>query len=239
MSNVEDEIDDIIDNFNLKPITKGLGFHHSLKEVQEIKVDLKKNSKSLKKDFENRVSQLNKTNKKSSMEVSADMGELSAFYNKEEVKEEKINISLDVTSQAHKEAFGDATMVIRFLAWITDVFVLFALMVSMFSAIVYFADLPLETLSSSVLSGDLLVSFSLMALMVYIFYFSFFDKTSFSTPGKNIFDIRVTSTSEKKVSLMKVFFRTCTCVVSVLFLGLPVLLKLHDTLSETRVTKKS
>jgi hypothetical protein len=49
MQDQDKEIDELLENFDFKPITEGLGFHHSLKETKEIKTNLAEQKRALHK----------------------------------------------------------------------------------------------------------------------------------------------------------------------------------------------
>ena len=62
MNNIEDlEIDNLLDNNIFKPLTNGLGFHHSTKTEKEVSISLKEKSLDLKSDFEKRAKLINTT----------------------------------------------------------------------------------------------------------------------------------------------------------------------------------
>ena len=62
-NNEEIDLDDIFENENVfKPLTEGLGFHHSLKETSELKSDLSKKSLILKEQLETRAKEIQAKN---------------------------------------------------------------------------------------------------------------------------------------------------------------------------------
>ena len=80
--NKDFDIDDILNQDDLfKPITDGLGFHHSVKDKKDIAISLKQKSSDLKRDLNIRTRQLAKESKITS--ETNDMGELAPFYKKE------------------------------------------------------------------------------------------------------------------------------------------------------------
>ncbi len=233
MSDLENEIDDIIDNFDLKPITKGLGFHHSLKEKKEIQIDLKQQSKALQNELETRLSQLNL--EKAEANKAHDMGELAPFYaSTDTVKETDLNLLLGTSTSLN---YQEASTFTRAVAWLIDCSIIVTLMLTIFSAIIYFSNIPMDVFNVVMVSENLFQSFALISAMFYIFYFSFFEKTIFSTPGKNILNIRVQSVKEN-FTLTQSFMRSILGLGSILMLGLPLLLKVHDKLTDTIVVQK-
>ena len=87
MDNTENDIERLIDDFDFKPITDGLGFHHSIQNKKDVKVNLKKQSMDLQSELEQRISHM--TAQKSENQSSVNMGELAPFYG--DSKEEKEN----------------------------------------------------------------------------------------------------------------------------------------------------
>lgn len=236
---IENEIDSIIDNFDLKPITDGLGFHHSIKDEKEVKVSLKQKSVSLNNEFENRLNQMNtQTEEKSSV----NMGELAPFYADTELVTPKPEQIVDLASGIEVEddlsqQVSDASLPIRFTAWLIDISILLTSMLVTFTSIIYFADLPMEILNIFMISDELFMSFVSLTLMFYTFYFSFFDKTSFSSIGKRVLNIKVIGT-RNNITLLQAFARVCLSIVSIALLGLPLLLRIHDNMTDTRVVNK-
>ena len=237
-TDIDNEIDRLIDNFELKPITKGLGFHHSIKEKNEIKIDLRKQSKALKNELELRMNQLNVQEKTPAKNKSVNMGDLAPFYQDTSLEKSKLEKTDTITFGDHEVSqIEEASMPLRFVAWFIDVAILTTLMITIFSGIIYFAQLPMNVLNMFMVSSDILVSFVVITSLFYIFYFSFFEMTNFSTPGKNILGMKVTSI-KKRVTLMQSFSRSILAISSILLLGLPVLLKLHDKMTDTQIIKK-
>ncbi len=241
MDKFDHEIDDILDNIDFKPITKGLGFHHSLKEQKEVKVNLKRQSESLKNEIETRMNQLNIADSQTNKPNAVNMGELAPFYTETitETKVQETNLFTESEEVAVAYEDNEASMGMRASAWLIDFTILISLMLVTFTAIIYFADLPMEFINTIMVSDDLAISFLVITTMFYIFYFSFFEKTNFSTPGKNIMGLKVKSFSSKNVSLFQSFARSILGIISLPLLGLPMLLKLHDKFTDTIVVHKS
>lgn len=228
--NIESEIDQLIDNFELKPITKGLGFHHSLKEKKEVKVDLKSQSKILKSELETRISQLKKENINNG---PINMGELAPFYNDvQESKSEEFKLE-----EIREEVSLDASMSLRFGAWLLDLTILVSSLALTFVAIAFISDIPLEFLSHIMVFDEIGSSLVVIGLLYYSFYFTVLDRTHFSTVGKNILGLKLISESGQ-LSLFKTFFRVLFSIVSIPLIGLPILLGLQDKLFEVKVIQK-
>ncbi len=231
MSNdIESEIDDIIDNFDLKPITDGLGFHHSIKDEKEVKINLRNQTKSLKNELETRISQLD-TNKS---DTKVNMGDLAPFYADvaADTPTEETTLDLEKEVSTIKQ---EASLTFRLCAWFIDITILLTTILVIFTAIIFFAELPLEFFNIFMVSDELFISFIALSFMFYNFYFSFFDKTSFSTIGKRLMNLRVVRINGQNISYIQAFLRSCLTIVSLPLLGLPLILKFQDKITDTQV----
>lgn len=232
MNNIDDEIEDLIDNFEIKPITDGLGFHHSLRDKKGVKLNLQHQKELLQNDFENRLNQID--TESNHLNSPVNMGELAPFYNAEVTKpvKEELNLEKSVEQKVLKSSLG-----LRFCAWGIDIVVLLTVMTVTFASIIYFSDLPMEIINLFMVSDELVLSFGLISILFYVFYFSFLDKTSYSTLGKKILNLRVISTVGE-ITLMQAFSRSCFSLISIPLLGLPIILKIHDRFTDTCVINK-
>lgn len=226
------EIDDLMEDFDFKPVTKGLGFHHSIADKKEIKVDMEEHKKALMDDLENRSLKIKADQQKSNQQVN--MGELSAFYKNEEAP--VINDLPDLVEKVEKIETHDASITMRFFAWAIDSLVVFTMLLTTIFAIIVMADMPLEFLNFYMITDDLRYSFIAMFFMYYLFYFSIMDKTEFSTLGKRMLNIKVIG-AYKKLTLIGSTARALLSIFSIFTLGLFTLLTLHDSFTGTKVVK--
>lgn len=227
-----DEIDTLFDDLDFKPITKGLGFHHSIKEKSDLGLSLNSKKKELEIDLLNRAERLRES--QGHKIAHSLMGELAPFY-ESEVKGQ-IELSLDGSaSDTHSQTYV-ASFSQRLGAWVLDLMILLTVTIVTLSGIVIFSDLPLDIVNSFMISDDISVSALAFFGMFYLFYFSFFDKTAYSTPGKRICGIKVISL-KKSINLSQSFFRSLITLGSILTLGLTALLGLQDRLTDTSVVK--
>jgi uncharacterized RDD family membrane protein YckC len=234
MNNSEDlEIDRLLDENFFKPITKGLGFHHSLKEKKQVAVSLKEKSLDLKADLDKRARELNVKN---SFENTSSLktGELSAFYNTPQNKTVELNLD-STTSQSFSL---EADLYLRLGAWTADVVIIASALSLMAISAIFISDIPLSFFRDNILSFD--IGFFTLALtsLFYVFYFSFFDKTEFSTPGKRIFGLKVQGLNGNNISLVQALNRSLLSLLSLLTLGLGNILRVQDKLTDTIVISK-
>lgn len=238
MERKDQEFDDILENLDFKPITEGLGFHHSLKEKKEIKTNLNMQAGALKKELETRVHQLQK--EATPVETKINRGDLAPFYEetvKEETKPSEILLTR-VQENKEEKKIEIASFVLRFGAWLIDVSLIVFSLAVMLVGIIYFSDFPIETLSVMMISSEVVSSFSFIGIAIYIFYFSVLDKTKYSTFGKNVVGLKVVGIDNKEISLIRSFVRTFIVVCSTPFLGIPILLDVPNIFTDTQVIRK-
>ena len=240
MKNEKDtEIDNLIDNFDFKPITEGLGFHHSLKDEKEIRVDLQKQSKLLKSEFETRTESLQSKSVNLAVAPTANMGDLSPFYETPKTIQTKTILTEIFEDEVEDEVVAvEASLNSRFYAWAIDFLVLVSVLTLTFASIIFFAELPLEVLNIFMVSSEIPESFLAIFLLFFLFYFTFLDKTEYSTLGKRVVGIKVVGTNNENIKLTKSFLRVLISMTSVLLLGLPLILRMQDRLTETSVINK-
>jgi uncharacterized RDD family membrane protein YckC len=226
---LNNEIDDLLNDFDFKPITEGLGFHHSLKEKKEVQVSLKSKSVSLKNDIEKRATSL-KSSFDSEKADNINMGDLSPFYNKTQTSAE-VETQIELSSTDLHEEVIEASMISRTIAWAIDIIMLTSIMLITITGILISSDMPLEIINIFMLSDDLVVSFIALSTMFYIFYFSFLDKTNYSTPGKRMMSLQVIS-DEGRLTIIQTFTRS---VFSIASFGLFNLFKIQDKMTNTKV----
>ena len=233
IENDDFEIDNLLEKSDLfKPITDGLGFHHSIKEKKDIKKDLKSKKISLKNNLEKRAKTLNMKSTKIE-DTSLNMGELAPFYDKSPVSNEvKLNLN------TIKEKIIEASVEKRILAWGIDLAVISSLITICIIGIVFIADVPLSFLKENLLEIDILFVSSLLSLMFYMFYFTFFEKTDFSTIGKRVLNLKVVREDGKSISMLQSFSRSFLTLASFLTLGLGSILKIQDKLTDSIVKEK-
>jgi len=229
--NKDFDIDSILDQDDLfKPLSDGLGFHHSVKEKKDVAISLKKQSLDLKRDLDLRTRQLNKRERVQSENV--DMGELAPFYKDKETSTFKeININLDKSYESELET---APMIKRFSAYMLDISLLFVTMVSAFIGSIYASNLTIND-ASSILNDNLSAALVLaIGALFYSLYFSFFDRSEFSTIGKRILGLKLVS-STGRLSFYQTLFRSALSIVSLFTLGFFNILKLEDKLTDSTV----
>ena len=232
--NFDIDIDKIFDQSNnIKPLTDGLGFHHSIKE--EKKVSIKKQAKNLDSELKERARQLAQK-KKSSFANNATMGDLSAFY-QEEVKEKSSIPTIEI-SKSEELGLNNAKVGIdtRLIAFVVDLLFVTFINLSIFAISFTISGLPENVFLSAFFSQSFYIEGLLLYALIFIFYFSFFDKTSYSTLGKNLMGIKTTAT-KGKMSYYKSFIRSVFTLISFATCGAMNLLGITDLVSSSKISK--
>ena len=239
-SKFEQDVDQLFDEeFEFKPITKGLGFHHSIKDKKEVSYSLKQQQIDLKDTLEQRGKQLNRPVGQPS---ATSMGDLAPFY--QEQKNEPVSLEINVTTEEIRisepavDVIEDASMILRFGAWLMDMIIINALFLIAFVSMMLTSNTPLSVIRELVMSVDLFITIIPIYAIFYIFYFSFFDKTSFSTPGKKMVGIRVVNLNDRNVSMLQALLRSIITVISVFTFGLITLLDAQSRLTDTKVVRR-
>ena len=248
MNSLDDiEIDNLLEKNNLfKPLTEGLGFHHSIKNEKEVVTSLKQKSIDLKSDLEKKAKSLstsistkpfNKT-----LENPHLMGDLRAFYAKPESADIDLMMSnqreLHVSDGKQNIQLYPAKLELRFLAWLVDSLLVAVMLSIAFLAAVFTSNIPLSFFRDNVLNLDIGFFVIAISMMFYVFYFSFFDKTKFSTPGKRIFGLGVKNINGNDITFIQSINRSLICCMSILTLGLASILRFQDRLTQSVVISK-
>lgn len=235
------DFDDNMDDFDFKPITKGLGFHHSLQEKAKIKSDLKLQAESLKSDLDERAKKLLSDGSANSLNMaqtkpSTHMGELSPFYDNAP-KVEDIPKLRDVAGRQTEYRFFDAPMSLRLKAWSVDILAILTMFTTTIASLFVLADMPFDTLARVMISSDIAPSLLAIFSLFYVLYFSILDKTTHSTIGKSLFGMRLIGTRDE-MNLSLSALKSILSLVSILSMGMLTVLSIPDQLSHTRVVQK-
>lgn len=239
---MDNNFNDSFDDFDFRPITDGLGFHHSLQEKSKIKSDLKMKSEALKSDLDTRAKKLlgesMEETKVATHSSPTHMGDLSAFYNTPEKNIEEIPKLQKVVGESTDYRFFDAPMFLRFSAWLMDTMIIATMLFSIVSLAFFAVDIDLAHFSELIFSSEIGGSFLLMFGMLYLIYFSILDMTSYSSFGKAAMKIKVVSSNKEKFGFLRSFGRSLFSLVSVASMGMITMLSFSDQMTKTRVVQK-
>jgi uncharacterized RDD family membrane protein YckC len=215
-------IDDM--EFDFKPITSGLGFHHQ--KTTEIKPVITERTVVM-SPMPNPSAPLPKK------EMSVYQSDLSLFYGQNSVVNEPIVKMEEVPENKY---YKTATVSQRVLAYLADL-----LLVASILAIVL-------TVMARTISMDLVevwgqypneITPLVLTLFCgfYLIYFSIFEKASQSTLGKNIFNLRVTGTDNNSLSLITLVARSSISLLNFISLGLFSWFDLQNKVTSSKVIR--
>src|SRR5690606_17450125 len=126
-----------------KPITKGLGFHHSLKSQEEVESKLKLSTESLRNDLEKRARSLNTT--VTIKQAPIDRGDLTPIYAAQSPSVEQAIFVKEETDQVYSEE--KISLMTRLGAWGLDMLLVSGMYVMTLGAIVLLAQVPTHIFS--------------------------------------------------------------------------------------------
>lgn len=218
-----------LDNFEIKPINKGLGFHKSEERVRY-------NSRAA------RTTRIEQNRPKPKAMNTFSQPQTSLRENHVEplprlLREESGEKLVDESAPL-EVSYCEAEPLKRVAAYLIDLLILvtlFSLLAGTFLVIAG-QSLQFESVMSLVGNADLLISGGLFFALLYLLYFSILDMHS--SFGKDVCGLKVTSRLKANLSITDSFVRTLFSLVSFLALGLPMLLDFHSRLSDTIVIAK-
>lgn len=216
-------LDDQFDDFDFKPITSGLGFHQP--KATEIKPV-----------FTERTILVNPTpvSIPTPKKENVYQNDLSLFYG-HGTQVPAINLDVEPVAKEEK-VYRLASKPQRFFAYVVDL-----LLVGSVLGLVL-------TIMSRAIEMDLMEVWlqfpnEITPLVVtlfcgfYLIYFSVFEKTSQSTMGKNLFQLRVTSLENKSLSLVSLLLRSFIGLVNFVSLGLFSYFDLQNKVTQSKVIR--
>jgi uncharacterized RDD family membrane protein YckC len=220
---VENHIIEDID-FEFKPITSGLGFHHQ--KTTEIRPHV--NEVSLPK-LASTVTQLKKEVRPTANTSAVYQNDLSLFYGHELKKEIQVE-------EKKETIYRSATSSQRVLAYILDL-----------SAVLSFLAIVL-TIMARLIHMDVVEAWStfpheitplVLTLFVgfYLIYFSIFEKTQSSTIGKSMVGITVVNMENRPQNFLMLVIRSTLTLSNFISLGLFAYFDLQNKVSKTKVIK--
>lgn len=209
-------------DFDFKPITSGLGFHHQ--KTTEVRPVITERTVAM-STLTPPVSPLKK-------EMSVYQNDLSMFYNQAPPQTIQMPEEISVPEEKYYKLAGKPQRVVAYLADL--------LMIAAALGIVL-------TLMARTISMDLMEIWSqypneITPLVVtlfcgfYLIYFSIFEKNG-PTLGKSIFGIRVVGLDNRSLSLASLFLRSAVGLLNFLSLGLFSYFDLQNKVSGSKVIR--
>lgn len=206
--NREIDIDKIFDDLQtLKPITKGLGFHHKEKTIS-----LAEKSELLKQDFN---------------KVALDRGDLEVFYQSPDKINERVeSFQKTVSSSQNIENLA----LKRFVSFTLDILFI----TSFYLITTYLMSLVINQVNYFLYIAK---SSYVLFIFFYLFYFTILDKTLFGTLGKKVFKIKVLDSRNETPTMGQTFLRSTLTFLGVITLGLTSYLDVQSKLTDTKIVE--
>jgi uncharacterized RDD family membrane protein YckC len=217
-----------IEEFELKPVNKGLGFHKSEERVRPMK-PLPVSIEPLKKHMSSKQS-MNPPKMLAKSEIS--IGALEAdkpIFMKEAVKSHSIEETRSVLQRAKATD--------RALAFLVDLIIILVMMIGVGAVLMFALDQPMNVKSAQAMIVNIEILPFILGVfsLLYLLYFSVMDMQS--SLGKELMGLTVKNISQANLAFMQSFLRTFISLLSFVALGLPLLLDFHSRLSESSVFK--
>ncbi len=193
-------------DFDFKPITSGLGFHHQ--KATELKPSITERTVA--------VSPIQPAIP-AKKDMSVYQSDLSMFYGRE-VLPEVAPPELSIPAEEEKY-YRLATSTQRFFAYVIDLLLVVALLAAVVTVMA-------RTISMDLMEAWTQYPHEITPLIVtlfcgfYLMYFSIFEKASQSTIGKNAFNLRVTGLDNRSLSLLALLMRSTVSLLNFVSLGL-------------------
>ena len=213
-------------DFDFKPITSGLGFHHGSK-TQEIKPVFTD------KPIIARTSAPQITPVAAKKEMNVYQNDLSMFYNQAppmtmeapplpEIKEEKV--------------YRLATKPQRIVAYLADLLFIASLLGMVLTVMARTISMDLMDVWSQY-PNEITPLFVTLFCGFYLIYFSVFEKAGQSTLGKSLFNLKVVSEDNKTLSLLSLLARSTVSLLNFVSLGLFSYFDLQNKITSSKVIR--
>lgn len=208
-------------DFDFKPITSGLGFHHQ--KVTEIKPIIAERTVAV------APMPSYQTHKK---EMNVYQNDLSMFYGQSQT-ETLPNPDIVLKEERY---FKPATKTQRIFSYITDLMLVASLLGIVMTVMA-------RTISMDLLDVWTQYPNEITPLVVtlfcgfYLLYFSVFEKANQSTLGKNLFGLRVVGFNDKPLSLISLLARSSISLLNFVSLGLFSYFDLQNKMTNSKVIR--
>ena len=214
-------IDDM--EFDFKPITSGLGFHHQ--KPTEIKPIMTERTVA--------VSPVS-TPLNAKKEMNVYQNDLSMFYGQTEQVHAP---ATEVKSKVAEEKFYRlATKPQRFFAYLADLFMVASILGLVMTVMARTISMDLMEVWSQY-PNEITPLVLVLFCGFYLIYFSIFEMTNQSTLGKNMFGLRVTGMDNKSLSLTTLLMRSSVGLLNFVSLGLFSYFDLQNKITNSKVIR--
>lgn len=235
------------DEFDFKPITKGLGFHQSVKKTTPARTTsagvMNRSLSSARPQGTQKIPQvpsLNSTPTQSLSSASSLPQELKAFYEtpaatqteSAAIRQKAATQNLEVETRT-----PTAGSIIQLAAWLIDLVVIAIFVLATMAALFYTLEIDFSVWKEVITrSRNYVVPLSLFSIY-YILYFGVWDLVG--GLGKTLMGIKVVSRVKgEKLSFLKTSLRAVISLLSLAVFGLPHIVDFQGKLSDTEVVSE-
>ena len=199
-----------LDDFDFKPVTKGLGFHHEKEKAKKTNPQLRTPRPAVSRRIQT---------KPETQKLSAPYKEVELDLNI--IKKQDATKTKKVTQQK-------ARMGLQFTAFVFDLIIILAV-----QGLMNFLFLKVVELDSITRFIEFTwIEQSLFFSFLFLFYFTLLDVVA--SPGKKIFSIRLISTVRDKVAIDQTLVRSVVTLFSFITVGMPLFFDFQGKLSDTK-----
>jgi len=205
-----------IDNFDFKPVTKGLGFHQEKQiETKTVVTPRPKTRQRIEK-----VARVEKNREIPSVELPRPNNIQIKISDKEKSVAKKSEIKLK-----------PARLGVQGTGFVFDLFIILGTQVLINAAFLKLSGLTniVQFLEFTWIEQSIFFSF------IFLFYFTIFDLVA--SPGKRIFSLRLNSTSSNKVTVDQTLIRSVVTLLSFITVFMPLIFDFQGKLSDTKVVE--
>lgn len=219
-------VSDEFEDFDFKPITSGLGFHHA--KATEVKSMFTERTVA--------VSPMPTSAPAMKKDMNVYQNDLSLFYghNQQPVAAPAMMQEMPMMEEKVYRLAGKPQ---RFFAYVTDLIFIVALLSGVLTVMA-------ETIDMDILAVWEQYPHEITPLVVtlfcgfYLIYFAIFEMASSSTLGKNLFNLRVTDMQYKPLSLTTLLMRSIVSLLNFASLGLFSYFDLQNKVTNSKVIRK-
>lgn len=239
------------EDFEFKPLTKGLGFHHTEKKQTQVRtqtgvMNRSVSAASARKSIPTTPGLKSTPTQKLATPNSLPQ-ELKAFY--ESPAEAQVpalptarvpqaqEVKVPVSSPILSEEIMSAPRIIQLGAWLVDVVVIALFVVATMSALFFMLGLEFSSWKEVLLMDrNYIVPLSLFAIY-YVLYFGILDLVG--GVGKTLMGLKVVArVPGEKISFFKTLLRSIVSLLSLGAFGLPHIVDFQGKLSDTEVVSE-
>lgn len=209
-------------DFDFKPITSGLGFHHQ--KTTEVKPVITERTVAM--------STLTPPSSPIKKEMNVYQNDLSMFYNNQNPPQ---TISMPEEIIPEEKYYRLAGKSQRVVAYLADLFMIAAALGIVLTVMARTISMDLMEIWGQY-PNEITPLVITLFCGFYLIYFSIFEKTG-PTLGKSMFGIRVVNQDNKSLSLVSLFLRSTVSLLNFISLGLFSYFDLQNKITGSKVIR--